>query len=81
MARRDWRGYLLIASALLTCPCHLPVLAALLAGTAVGGLLTQHMGLLLVGLTAYFGLALWLGLRWLKPKPAPLPPPLQEARR
>ena len=39
--RRRISGYLL---AVLTCPCHIPIFAALLAGTAAGGFLAEHFG-------------------------------------
>lgn len=35
--RRPITGYLWGALAVLTCPCHLPILAAALAGTTAGG--------------------------------------------
>lgn len=31
--------------AVLTCPCHLPILIALLSGTAAGALLQENVGL------------------------------------
>ena len=36
-------GYALGVLALLTCPCHLPILALLLSGTAAGALLSEHL--------------------------------------
>ncbi len=64
MAPRGLKGYVLLGSALIACPCHLPLIAALLAGTAVGGLITAHLGLVFAALAAYFVLALVLGVRW-----------------
>jgi mercuric ion transport protein len=37
--------YLMGAIAVLTCPCHLPILMALLSGTAAGALLQENVGL------------------------------------
>ncbi len=42
--RRRISGYLLAVLAVLTCPCHIPIFAALLAGIAAGGFLTEHFG-------------------------------------
>lgn len=65
MAPRGFKGYALLLSAVIACPCHLPLIAALLAGTALGGFLTAHLGLVLVALVTYFVLALVLGMRWI----------------
>lgn len=58
-----------VALAALTCPCHLPLLAALLAGTALGSYIATN----LVSLVAVFGLlfagSLWLAFR--QPAAAP----------
>lgn len=59
------KGYLTIASALVLCPCHLPILAAVLAGTALGGAITENFGLLFPLTAVYFIGALFLGVRWL----------------
>ena len=50
-----WRGYAWGFLAALTCPCHLPVLALLLSGTAVGAVIAQHMGLAVLAGLALFG--------------------------
>lgn len=49
------RGYAWSVLAALTCPCHLPVLALLLSGTAVGALITQNMAV-----TVMVGVALFV---------------------
>lgn len=49
--------------AALTCPCHLPVLALLLSGTAVGALITQHMALAVMVGVALFGTFAALAMR------------------
>lgn len=57
------RRSLLLGLAALTCPCHLPLLAALLAGTAQGGFLADNLPLALVAFGSLFGLSLWLWAR------------------
>lgn len=60
---RGARAYLWGALAVLTCPCHLPVLAVVLAGTSVGALLGLYWGIAAVALTALFVLSLVFALR------------------
>ena len=50
---RTWWGTL----AVLTCPCHLPILIAL-SGTMVGAFVTEHEGIALLVLLALFVFAL-----------------------
>lgn len=59
------KGYALLVTAALTCPCHLPILLVLLAGTTLGAVLQQNLALVLLGLTVYFVFALVQGLRML----------------
>jgi mercuric ion transport protein len=59
------KGYWLLVTAALTCPCHLPIFLALLAGTTLGAVLRQNVGLVLLGLTVYFVFALMQGLKML----------------
>lgn len=40
--------------AAVTCPCHVPILLALLAGTSLGGVLAAHAGLVAGALTLVF---------------------------
>ena len=40
--RQPVSGYLWGALAVLTCPCHLPILAAVLAGTTAGAFLGER---------------------------------------
>jgi hypothetical protein len=58
-------GTLLAVTGFLACPCHLivtlPLLISLLAGTALGGFLQQHTGLVYTGAGIYFVVALALG--------------------
>ena len=42
--RKPITGYLWGALAVLTCPCHLPILAIVLAGTTAGRGTTTHGG-------------------------------------
>jgi hypothetical protein len=41
-------GYVWGLLAALTCPCHLPLLAVLLAGTAGGAIVSEHLYLIVV---------------------------------
>jgi hypothetical protein len=58
-------GVLLTVTGFLACPCHLivtlPLLASVLAGTALGGFLTRNTGLVYTGASIYFVVALALG--------------------
>lgn len=57
------RGYAWGVLAVLTCPCHLPVLALLLSGTAMGALISDHMGLAVIVGVALFGTFVALAMR------------------
>lgn len=56
-------GYLWGALAVLTCPCHLPILAVVLAGTTAGAFLGEHWVIAALGLTGLFLLSLSLAFR------------------
>ena len=62
---RRMGGVALTVTGLLACPCHLiitlPLLASLLAGTAVGSFLTRNTGEVLTFAGTYFVVALALG--------------------
>jgi len=60
------KGYLLLGLAFVTCPCHLPLLLAILAGTGLAGALSQYFGLAFVALSVIFVVSLFLGLRALR---------------
>lgn len=60
---RSLTGYLLLITAALTCPCHLPLLWAILGGTALAAFLKQHVVLTVIGLTSVFVFALIGGLK------------------
>ncbi len=55
--------YLLLAIAVLTCPCHLPIWLALLGSTAVGALLSRHTGVAALAFTALFVVSAWASFR------------------
>lgn len=62
--RKPVIGYLWFGLALLTCPCHSPIiLAAILGGTTAGALFSKHWGIAVVGLTGLFVLSLWQAKR------------------
>jgi mercuric ion transport protein len=60
------RGYVWGVLAALTCPCHLPVLALLLSGTAAGALMTRYMGLAVIVGLALFATFVVLAMRAFK---------------
>ncbi|NUO73752.1 MAG: broad-spectrum mercury transporter MerE [Frateuria sp.] len=62
-ARQRISAYLFTALAVVSCPCHLPLLLALLAGTTAGATLSQHWGLAALALTALFVLSVARALR------------------
>jgi len=51
---RQAMTYVMGTLAVLTCPCHLPVLLLLLSGTAAGALLSENIGLAAVLLLPVF---------------------------
>lgn len=55
--RKPLAGYLWGALAVLTCPCHLPILAAVLAGTTAGAFIGAHFGIAALALTGLFVLS------------------------
>lgn len=60
------KGYLLLALAFVTCPCHLTLVLVVLAGTGLAGLLSQHFWLAFVALSVIFVTSLTFGLKVLK---------------
>ncbi|MFQ5893528.1 MAG: mercury resistance protein [Nitrospinota bacterium] len=65
-APKSLKGYLLLGLAVVTCPCHLPILLVVLAGTGLAGALSQYFGLAFLALSVIFAASLFLGLRALK---------------
>ncbi len=58
-----WRVYAWGLLAVLTCPCHLPLIAIVLAGTSAGALLGEHWWIAAFALTALFLITLSRALR------------------
>ena len=50
-------GYRWGALFVLTCPCHLPILAIVLAGTTAGAFIGEHWGIAALTLTGLFVLS------------------------
>lgn len=48
------RAYLWTGLAVITCPCHIPILVVVLSGTAFGAFLSEHFGVALLVLTVLF---------------------------
>jgi len=69
------KGYLAIVSALVVCPCHIPLVATALAGSALGGLIADFYGVLVPATAVYFGGAIFLGVRWMTRNPSASCPP------
>lgn len=67
------RRYVSLGAAALTCPCHLPLVAVLLAGTAAGGFITRNLTPLFVLFGVLFALSLWLFLRSTSGKESEMP--------
>ena len=63
---RSLKGYFFLGLAIVTCPCHLPILLAVLAGTGLAGALSQYFGLAFAVLSVIFGVSLFSGLKLLK---------------
>jgi mercuric ion transport protein len=59
----SWREYTWGVLAVLTCPCHLPLLAAVLASTSVGAFVGDHWGVAALALAGLFVLSVTRVLR------------------
>ena len=74
--QRTISGWFLAVTAFLACPCHLvvtlPLAAALLSGTALGGWITTHQGAIVVGASMDFVGALAAGAMLLLAGPGAL---------
>jgi mercuric ion transport protein len=62
--QRDWKRVLRLGLAIVTCPCHVPVLVGILAGTALGGWLQQHLLVAFLAMSGVFVLTLLYGLQY-----------------
>ena len=60
---KPFTGYLWGALAVLTCPCHLPILAIVLAGTTAGAFIGEYWGIAALALTGLFVLSVTRLLR------------------
>lgn len=60
------RGYLHLAIAALTCPCHVPIYLAIFGATALGGFLRETLYLFILGLTGVFLVTLSRGFKLIK---------------
>ncbi len=67
---RNRRGYVYVLLAVVTCPCHLPIFAVLLSGSAVGAFLSDHFGTALTIFSVLFIFSLAAALRVLRGKQA-----------
>lgn len=59
-------GYLWGALAVLSCPCHLPILAVVLTGTTAGAFIGEYWGVAALALTGLFALSVTRLLRVFK---------------
>lgn len=66
LTRRRGGGYALMLLALFTCPCHVPILALALTGTAAGAILAEHFGVALGLFSLLFLLSLTAAIRLLR---------------
>jgi mercuric ion transport protein len=61
--QRDWQRVLSLGLAIVTCPCHIPILLGLLAGTVLGAWLRQYMLVAFLAMSGVFVLTLYYGLK------------------
>ena len=61
--RRPFSGYFWLASALVVCPCHIPLVLALAGGTVLTALLATHWTLAIALSTSYVWVALLFAYR------------------
>ncbi|MFQ5895494.1 MAG: mercury resistance protein [Nitrospinota bacterium] len=62
---RTLGGYFLLATGILACPCHLPLLLIFLGGTVLGAFLRENLLILVPALFIYFFVAIIWGLKLL----------------
>lgn len=60
---KSLKGYILLISGFIICPCHIPILLAIAGGTAFGAFISKNLTLILGVSTVYFILALIIGFR------------------
>jgi mercuric ion transport protein len=61
--QRDWKRVLSLGLAIVTCPCHVPILLGILAGTALGAWLRQYLLVAFLAMSGVFVLTLYYGLK------------------
>ncbi len=64
------RGRVYAILALVTCPCHLPILAVLLSGSAVGVFLNEHFAMAITIFSLLFVCSLVAAMRALRVRQA-----------
>ena len=69
-ASRSRRGHVYAILALVTCPCHLPILALLLSGSAAGVFLNDHFAMAITTFSLLFICSLVAAIRALRVKQA-----------
>ena len=62
-ASRHWKRVLSLGLALVTCPCHVPILLGLLAGTVLGAWLRPYLLVAFLTMSDVFILTLYYGLK------------------
>lgn len=53
------KGWPWLVAAFVLCPCHIPILLAILGTGAIGGVVARNTGVLFVALAIAFAFALW----------------------
>jgi len=61
--QRDWKRVLSLGLAIVTCPCHIPILLGLLAGTVLGAWLRHYMLVAVLAMSGVFVVTLYYGLK------------------
>ena len=61
--QHNWKRDLSLGLAMVTCPCHVPILLGVLAGTALGGWLQQYTPVVFLAMGGVFILSLYYGLK------------------
>ena len=64
------RGHVYAVLALVTCPCHLPILAVLLSGSSAGVFLNDHFAIAVMIFSLLFVCSLVAAMRVLRVKQA-----------
>ena len=61
--KRNWKRVLSLGLAIVTCPCHIPILLVLLAGTALGAWLQHYIVVAILAMSGVFVLTLYYGVK------------------